>query len=300
MTAAKQLKKLAATAAFAITAFTGATAQAGEGSFGWIYTLDLQPKGTWEFEQKAFLQRGQSQGTYDNWQFKSELEYGVSENYQIGLYANTSYVNAYRNGIDGETGGPGTDLRDGFDTSNRYKRFRFESFSFENIWRLTNPVTDPIGIGLYLEPEIGPRTKELEARLLLQKNFLDDRLVVASNITFATERERASGVTENASMLDTTLGFSYRFANNMSAGLEYRNHREFLGNWLESREHSAHFLGPNFHYAEKNWWVTVAWRHQMPWVKTYNQEQADVVVNGKIFGDEHARDEVMLKVGFPL
>ncbi|MGB4345140.1 MAG: hypothetical protein WBJ21_01955 [Burkholderiaceae bacterium] len=40
-------------AAFAL-AFAGITssAQAGEGTFGWIYTLDLQPKGTLEFEQR--------------------------------------------------------------------------------------------------------------------------------------------------------------------------------------------------------------------------------------------------------
>lgn len=285
--------------AVALLGINALTAHAGEGSFGWIYTLDLQPKGTWEFEQKAFLQKKQSQGDYANWQFKTEAEYGVSEDYQIGLYANTSYVNAYRNGIDGSTGGPGTDLSSGFDTSSRYNKFRFESFSFENIWRLTNPVTDPIGIGLYLEPEIGPRTLELEARLLLQKNFLDDRLVLASNIMVATEREKRDGEIERASMIDTTLGMSYRFANNMSAGLEYRNHREFSGYRLGRREHSAHFLGPNFHYGAKDWWFTVAWRHQMPWVKTYNQDQANVVVDGRIYGEEHARDEVMFKVGFP-
>lgn len=274
-------------------------AVAGENGFGWIYTLDLQPKGKWEIEQKAWLQRGQAGGDYDYWQYKTEVEYGVSPDHQLGFYLNSSDVNAYRNGINGQTGGPGTDLPAGFDTSSRYRKFRVDSVSVESIWRLTNPVTDPIGIGFYIEPEFGPHVRELETRLILQKNFLDDRLIVASNITAATERESRSGEIERASMLDTTLGFTYRFADNWSAGLEYRNHREFAGYRFDRREHSAHFIGPNLHYAAKNWWATVAWRHQIKGVTTYNEDQAAEVLNGRIYGDEHARNEFMFKVGFP-
>lgn len=274
-------------------------ANAGENGFGWIYTLDLQPKGTWEFEQKAWLQKSQSRGSYDYWQFKSELEYGVSADHQLGFYVNSSYVNAYRNGTTGETGGPGTDLPPGFDTSTRYRKLRVDSVAVESIWRLTNPYTAPIGIGLYLEPEIGPRTRELEARLLLQKNFLDDRLVVASNLTATSERERRSGEIERASALDASIGFTYRFANNMSAGLEYRNHREFTGYAFNHAEHSAHFLGPNFHYATKTWWATAAWRHQLPGTRTFNEEQRAETVGKRIYGDEHARNELIVKVGFP-
>jgi hypothetical protein len=37
----------------------------------------------------------------------------------------------------------------------------------------------------------------------------------------------------------------------------------------------------------------------LPVVKTYNEDQADVVAGNRIFGDEHARNEFMVKVGFP-
>lgn len=33
-----------------IAVLTAPHANAGEGTFGWIYTLDLQPKGSWEAE----------------------------------------------------------------------------------------------------------------------------------------------------------------------------------------------------------------------------------------------------------
>jgi len=43
----------------------GMPAQAGEGAFGWVYTLDLQPKGTAEFEQKVDVTHGQAAGRYE-------------------------------------------------------------------------------------------------------------------------------------------------------------------------------------------------------------------------------------------
>ena len=283
----------------AVTMGLQTPAHAGENVFGWIYTADTLGKGQREFEQQAFLQKSQSQGKYSNWLLRSEVEYGLTDNLQIAGYLNTRYVNAYQNGVNGDTSGPDVDVPSDFDTSKRYRRFRADSASVELIYRLLNPYIDPIGLALYIEPELGSRTRELETRLILQKNFLDDRLIMAANLMAKSERERSSGEIERASMLDTTFGFSYRFAQNMSAGLEYRNHREWAGYRFNSPEHSAHFLGPNFHYATKNWWATVAWRHQMKWVKTFNDEQKEAVVNSRIYGGEHARNELMFKVGFP-
>ena len=51
-----------------LTGLVALPAQAGEGTFGWVYTLDLQPKGTLEFEQRLHINQGQARGTYDLWQ----------------------------------------------------------------------------------------------------------------------------------------------------------------------------------------------------------------------------------------
>lgn len=275
-------------------------AHAGESSFGWIYTADLQPVGKVELEQKAFWQHRQAQGQYDNLKLQTEVEYGVTENFQTAVYLNSRIVNAKQNNIDGTTGGPETNIPADHDPFASRHRSYFESVSFENIYRVMNPLTDPIGLALYVEPEIGPHVRELETRVIAQKNFMDDRLIVAANLMAASEREEgADNEIERASMIDTTLGFSYRFVDNWSAGLEYRNHQEFLGYRFQDREHSAHFFGPNLHYAAKNWWATVAWRHQLPMVQALSQDQKDVVKGDRIYGDEHARDEFMFKVGFP-
>jgi hypothetical protein len=276
------------------------TALAGESPFGWIYTADVMPKGRFEFEHQSFLQRGQSQGSYSGLLNREEVEYGVTDKFQLAGYFNWSYVNANRNGLDGTTRGPLTDLGPNDDPTGRYRKTRFETVSLEAIYQLMNPVTDPIGLALYIEPELGPRERDLEWRIILQKNWLDDRLIFAANILGAHERDKtAMGDIERASMLDLTAGVSYRLTDNLSLGMEARNHREFQGYRYNRRDHSAWFLGPNLHYATKHWWVTAAWRHQLPVVKTYNEDKADVVAGNRIFGDEHARNEFMVKVGFP-
>ncbi|NUS38228.1 MAG: hypothetical protein HOQ02_04285 [Lysobacter sp.] len=289
-------------AALCGAAFLAPAAHAGEPVFGWIYTTDTHPKGTSEIEQHVFLQQGQSQGEYSNWQFRTEYEYGVTDNYQVSVYLNSRYVHARRNGVDGRTGGPDTDFDDSFDTLRSYNKFRVETVSFENIWRLKNPFTDGYGLALYVEPEIGPHERELETRLILQKNFLDDTLIVAGNLMAAVEREEgaASGEVEKATMIDLTAGVTYHFASHWSAGLEARNHREFAGYGLGNKEHSAWFLGPNVHYATQDWWITAAWRHQLPVVQAFNEEQRAATVGDRIYGGEHARNEFIVKFGVPL
>jgi opacity protein-like surface antigen len=278
---------------------TAGPAQAGEGPFAFIYTLDLQPQDTWQFQQWEWLQTGQSQGQYNFLTNRSELEYGFKPWFQVGLYLNTEYAYAFRNGIDGNTGGPGVNLDPNSDLTAPYSSFRFKSVSFESIVRLMNPYTDGFGLGLYFEPAIGPYGYELEWKLLLQKNLIDDRLVLAANVVFETEQEWFSGATEYDSVLDLLVGASYRFTDNWSLGVEFRNHREFSGQALNEPEHSAYFLGPTIHYAGETWWATLGWRHQLPLVAAFNDDQQSVVSGNRIYGNEHARDEFMLRFGIP-
>jgi len=276
--------------------------EAGESPFGWVYTAEVHPQGTFEYEHKSFLQYRQSQGTYSYLKNSEEIEYGLTNTLQIAGYFNWSYTDAKGNGIDGTTGGPGVTqfLDASFDPYSRYSKTRFDSVAVELIWQVLNPFTDPIGLALYIGPEIGPHERELEWKIILQKNFLDDRLVLALNIAGKHERgEFADGSVEKASPLDIVFGASYLVAPNWMVGVEARIHNEFTGYFFNSPDHSAFFAGPVIHYATREFWVTAAWRHQLPMVKTYNEDQASVVVNRRIYGDEHARDEFMFRLGVP-
>jgi hypothetical protein len=293
MSAAKHLKKLAVSAAFAATALA---AQAGEGSFGWLYTLDLQPKGTWEFEQKLQLNRGQHGGHFDLWQARTELEYGVSNDFQLAGYLNSSHVDAHGNYEDGSTGGW---LVPGSAGTDRYKKSRIDGVSLEGIWRVTNPVVDPIGLGFYLEGTTGKVKDEVEGRVLLQKNYLDDKLVLAANLHVAVEKVKFDPEEEgHESMADLLMGATYRFANNWTAGWEWRHHNDFEGYRFNHRTQRADFMGPNVHYATKDWWVTAAWRYQIGGT-CWAPGDAECSASKKMVWDSHSRNEYIVKVGFP-
>ena len=292
-------KKLGLFLAITLLVAFALPSQAGESLFGWVYTTDLTPKGAFEFEHISDLQHRQSQGTYEYLRHREEIEYGVTDNFQISGYLNWSMIDAYRNGKTGTTEGPGTDLGANDDPFGRFKRTTVDSISMELIYRLMNPYTDSFGLALYLEPTWGPKTKELEMKLLLQKNFIDDRLIVAANISTALERNVNKEDIERATELDIVAGASYRFKENWSAGLEARNHNEFAGYGYYSQDHAAYFIGPNLHYATQKYWITAAWRHQLPWANPRKPDQEDVVVGGRIYGDEHSRDQFVVKVGIP-
>lgn len=275
------------------------SASAGESPFGWIYPADVQPAGTKQFQQWVDVQRTQTQGQYTNTLLRSELELGITPKYQTSIYLNSRVISANKNGMDGTSGGPNTDIPDSFDTTTRYKMSRIESLSWENLYQVYNPLIDPIGLALYLEPQWGPRNKNVEFKLILQKNFLDDRLIWATNFVTELEKNNRGSKIERATEVDVLTGASYRFANNWSAGAELRNHREFTGYGYGVANHSAWFLGPNVHYATNTWWITAAWRHQLKHAVGFQDDQKEVISNGRIYGDEHTLNQFTAKLGVP-
>ena len=64
-------------------------------------------------------------------------------------------------------------------------------------WRILNPLTSPVGVGLCIETTIGRLQDSLETKLIVQSNFLDDRLIVAGNLSFEMEREHYTAGDEN-------------------------------------------------------------------------------------------------------
>ena len=73
------------------------SATAGEGTFGWVTSLDLQPKGELELEERLQLNQNQASGTYQLWQSRTELSYGLTNDIQISGYLNASKVTAKGN-----------------------------------------------------------------------------------------------------------------------------------------------------------------------------------------------------------
>lgn len=277
---------------------TSLASNAAEYPFGYIYTTDTQPKGKFEVEQWVTNMRGQSRGDYNAYMFRTELEYGVTDNFQASVYANYNAVNANANSPDGETSG--RFVPDAVDPNARYRNTFYDSTSLEFIWRLLSPYKDGFGLAFYLEPTYGPKKREVEGKLLLDKTFIDDSLVWAANINFAHEQEKYPGIWEREAEFQFLTGVSYRFAPKWSAGLEYRYARGYEGNSFAAnkREFSAQFLGPTIHFADKRWWFTATWLPQLRGARAYKEDVNDDIVNKRLYGEHFARNEFRIRFGF--
>jgi hypothetical protein len=294
----------------AAMSFVSSGSPADEQIFGYLYTPDTLPKGSFEFEQWVTANYKQSQGDYLNLPMRSELEYGFTDDFQGSIYLNYSYINAYRNGVSGETGGLGIPQNANPDA--RFTATRWDSVSAEFIYRILSAYKDPLGFGVYFEPAYGPRESELEGKLLFQKNFLEDRLVFAMNLNFEWEWEKKTGkldpegpeaaTTERESNFELQLGASYLFVPGWRAGLEYRNVNHYVGHTLFSqsnKEWQASFLGPNIHYGAKDWWMTLAALMQLRNAKGYNEEFQENIVSGRVYGDAATRyGGIRMRVGY--
>eukprot|EP00456_Euglypha_rotunda_P069311 TRINITY_DN60937_c0_g1_i1.p1 TRINITY_DN60937_c0_g1~~TRINITY_DN60937_c0_g1_i1.p1 ORF type:complete len:122 (-),score=34.64 TRINITY_DN60937_c0_g1_i1:10-375(-) len=94
MGASQLLALLAGTCA---AAMLSPFAHAGEELFPETYMADTLPKGVFEAEQGVTYREGKSKGTYQLWQTRTELEYGLTDRWMIAGYLNAYSVEAENN-----------------------------------------------------------------------------------------------------------------------------------------------------------------------------------------------------------
>ena len=218
-------------------------ALADERFFTYVQDAEVLPKGAWEFEQWVTLRQGHPGGDADydqyRWDFREEVEYGLTEKLSGALYLNFRQNQniAQQPGLDSDS------------------EFSFEGVSAELKYQLVNPNTKPVGVALYFEPTYNGNEYELEYKLIFSK-MIADKWVLAANAVFEQEWEKEEGETEKESVLEFNAGVAYRFTPNWSVGLEARYHSVYEGAALDERLGSAWFLGPNIHYGTAKWWAT--------------------------------------------
>jgi hypothetical protein len=282
-----------------------AQAQAEESMFGYVYTTDLLPKGAKEMEQWATWRHQKIGGNFDQIDGRTEFEYGLADNVQVALYANYVWAHAYRNGPDGVTTPPEPLSYDQPAPNGSYDARRFVGASGEVIWRVLSPYEDGLGLAIYAEPTIGPAFRELETKLILQKNFLDDRLVIAFNATYAPEwRYQQDAVDPTRKSwnyeVDANLGLaaSYRFRPNWSVGFELENEHEYNSYRFSRETNDATYFGPVIHYGGRRFFVTATVLQQMPWSSTHADGEPGAVVGGRTYDVDFEKWRVRVKAGF--
>jgi hypothetical protein len=229
---------------------------ADEPPFGYLYTTASTPKGEWEYEQWNTVRTGKASGSYTALDLLNEFEHGFTDNFSGAFYLHSSYLHT-RNVPDPDN--PATNL-------DNQTAFDLNGVSVELKDRLLNPQQHPIGLTLYMEPELGVRDpltgadtieRAVEFKLIVDKHFWGDRLILASNVVFEPEWERQNDVRSKELKNEYSFGAAYQWAAAWYGGLEFLNRRKFDDQDFAKQGASAFFLGPTLHYTEKEWWATL-------------------------------------------
>src|SRR5690242_1090809 len=95
------------------------SAAASERFFTYTYEPETMPQGILETEQWVTLRAGRNaavgQEDFNRWEFRQELEYGLTDNYTLSLYLNESLENFHEP-----------------ETHHNVSHFQFDGVSLEN------------------------------------------------------------------------------------------------------------------------------------------------------------------------
>ena len=237
--------------AAATLAFAALPASAGQRKFVFSYETTTAPKGAIEVENwVTWKQTRNAEGRVDRFDFRHELEFGVTDRFQVGLYlADWSY-------------GP----------DDAEKKARYQHSGVELIYALTNPTTDWLGSAVYLEVLGGDEVLEVEGKLLLQKNF--GPITVAYNAVLEAVWE-GHKLGERTGEFQETLGVAYDLTHGFSIGGELLHEIEFP-DW-GTAEDSRVWAGPNVSFHVRNFYATVAGLFQITDVATEPDVQTRLI-----------------------
>ena len=274
------LLALASVAALA----TPAATQADEHLFGWVRGAETLPTRHFDAYQFITLRTGKAQGSYNGWDFNTEIEYGVTDKLQVGFAVEQHYFDI-----------------DGVEELDNMNQYRFGGIELTAKYRVLSPFKDKVGLALRLEAAYLPYDDvagieqeeiDIAPEVILHKNFLDDTLIFQLNagIKMAWGKKPAEEYDYELT-LQGGAGVSYRFAPGWFIGVEGHWRSEYPEFDLGFHEHTVVFVGPSLHYGAEKWWATFSYGYQ---VYGSGVDEPD---NGKTYAEE-ARNEFRLKVGF--
>jgi hypothetical protein len=259
--------------------FGAAVASATERYFTYTYEPEVFPQGASEFEQwvtwRGVRTANVGQENFNKWELREEFEYGVTDNYSVSLYLNTS-AESFRDPA----------------TGNNESHFDFDGISIENRYMLLNPTEHAVGLTLYLEPRYSGKEAEVEERIILGQRHGDWKW--ALNLTHATEWE--NNLHEIEGELEVTFGITRALSKRWSLGLEARNHNEIPD--YKDWENTAFFLGPVVTYTQDKWWATLTILPQVWGKNTSGGRDPDRISGLELEGHERVNTRLIFGIGF--
>ncbi len=289
---------------FSFVLFTASlSSSAEENLFGYVRGAETLPKGSGEVYQWITQRADKGQGVYRALDFTTELEYGVTDRFQVSGELSAMSLDTSGLVIDGYL-----PLDNQFDL-----RFKGVEVGFK--YNFLSAAKDDIGLSAItsleygrLDPHSGQKKTEyeVESSLQLQKYFMEGQLVWANNLGLRTAYEQRYEIdnlpedfdwpTDPEMEISVKLGsgLSYRFAPGWFLGGEVLRESEYetevgLERW-------SLFGGPSLHWADQKWWSTLTYFKQLQGGGEQYQGQSDM----DLHLIEKTEYEVRFKLGYNL
>ena len=222
------------------THLIGEVATAGDRRFGYVYESTTAAKGEIEVENWAtWKTRRDGSGRANEFDFRHEIEYGVTDRLQAAIYVADWKVSE--------------------------ERPIYKATALELIYNMTNPVTDLLGSALYGEVKLGDQQFKLEGKLLLQKNFGPIVMAYNAGIEAEWEGERFGHYEERSGEFMESFGVSYQISPHFLLGGEFL-HEVGFDEWQEAGD-PVIYAGPNASFRFDRFFVTTTAMMQVTAVK---------------------------------
>ncbi|KQZ44234.1 DUF6662 family protein [Duganella sp. Root1480D1] len=276
-------------------------AVADENLFGYVRGSEVLPKGSGEFYQWVTQRNNKGSGHYRAVDTKTEVEYGVTDRFQVSAEVNGLAVKSQ--GL----------LINGYLPKDIDSNLRLQGFEVAAKYNFLSPAKDDFGLSAYTSFEYGrldvhsgqkKRELEFEAQLQAQKYFLEGQLTWVGNIGLRAAHEKRQAIadlpegfewpTDPEMEISTKIGtgLSYRFAPGWYAGAEALFENEYETE--VGQERWSIFGGPSLHYGGKQWWATLTVFRQL----RGGGERYDGQPAKQLHLIERTRNELRLKVGY--
>ncbi|MEA2558893.1 MAG: hypothetical protein QOH06_397 [Acidobacteriota bacterium] len=278
---------------------SSAVCRADENLLGYVAGAEVIPQGGWEFYNISTMRNDKDAGSYRAFDNEIELEYGVSNRFNVFGGIELLSVDTSDLSIDGYLPGNedvGPDLS-GVELGAKLNLLR--------------PAADSFGLSLrfgldysWLDRHSGEDkdTASFEIDLIGQKYFLDGLLVWVGNLGLESTYADRAPIDDLPEGFDwptdpemeieikTGMGLSYRFVPNWFVGSETIYETEFETE--VGQERWSVFAGPSLHYGSAKWWATLTW---FPQIKGGGEVYIDQASDLHLI--EKTKDEVRLKIG---
>src|SRR5882724_198634 len=142
-------------------------AHAEDQPFLTLDSTDIEPESGRELEQNLTWSSGKPGQSFNALLGETEFEYGLSDQIKLAAILDYDWTRTRDHIARGAPAVSGTAV---------------DGVAGEIVYQAFNVYFDPIGLGVLVSPGVGRNSRNLEAKVLLQKNFLNDRLRAVLNI----------------------------------------------------------------------------------------------------------------------